>query len=61
MTYQELFSRIEKELAKEKTDRRTWNLVEKFWQYTGECQPSLFDRVELLEARMYNQHGWSRD
>lgn len=60
MTYQQLASRIEKEINKSKTDKATWNAVEKFWQYRGEAQQGLFDRVALLEARMEREHGWKR-
>lgn len=60
LTYQQLASRIERELDKATTDRKTWDLVNAFWQYEGDVRPELLDRVELLEARMFNQHGWSR-
>lgn len=60
LTYQQLASLIERELSKDKTDRRTWAAVEKFWAYEGECRPELFDRVALLESRMERQHGWKR-
>lgn len=59
-TYQQLASMIEKEINKDKTDRQTWNVVEKFWKYEGEVQQSLFDRVAQLESSMERQHGWRR-
>lgn len=59
-TYTELTRRIERELAKKVTDRETWNVVEAFWSYEGEALPGMFDRVEWLEGKMWEQHGWAR-
>lgn len=59
-----MFKAIENELGKSKTDRGTWELVNRFWadetEYTPEVLEMLVDRVELLEARMFDQHGWCR-
>jgi hypothetical protein len=61
LTYREMFSRIEKELAKEKTDRQTWDIVDLFWKQTFDADQRILDRVELLESLMHRHHGWSRD
>jgi hypothetical protein len=58
-----LYSKIEKELSKAKTDRKTWEVVQSFWaseQDWGGLLPLALDRVELLEARMLAEHGWKR-
>jgi hypothetical protein len=60
MTYQQLASKIERELGKTETDRETWDMVNEFWAYEGDVSTQLLDRVELLESRMFNQHGWER-
>lgn len=63
-TTQAIATRLERELAKQITDRTTWQVVAWFWGldinlpegFLRQC----LDRVELLEARMFRQHGWQR-
>jgi len=64
-TTQAISTRLERELAKPITDRQTWLVVKWFWGLDydlpqGFLQQCL-DRVELLEARMLRQHGWTRE
>ena len=61
---QQLAKQIEAELAKETTDKQTWELVNDFWKITDGFNSTFLsyclDRIEQLEARMKRQHGWQR-
>ena len=56
---------IETELDKKITDRVTWGVVETFWasdvSIPADYLVSLIGKVDLLSARMREQHGWKRN
>lgn len=63
-TTQTIARKLENEIAKSKTDTQTWDTVAWFWGLDVELPEGFLaqclDRVQLLEARMCNQHGWQR-
>lgn len=61
---QEIARRLENELSKANTDETTWETVAWFWSIDVDLPQTFLgwclDRIQLLEARMYRQHGWAR-
>ena len=42
----------------DRTDEQTLAFVRRFWTLDFACPPEFFDRSDLLQQRLNDQHGW---